>query len=93
MDVSDESGSSGERDDPIFVPMKKPVLILERIDGPATEDRQETSDDTSMSDDSIVAVSEFTRRRKNPERRPVNRNKIVSTDSDKDNSSGGERRH
>lgn len=82
--VSDETGSSREKSDPTYVPVRRSTVLMERIADPTHGRRRDTSDDTSLSEDSIKAINETIKKRKNPERKPVNKNKIISTDSDKE---------
>lgn len=85
--MSDEAVSPGEKGDPTYVSVRRSTVVLERVATPSPNELQDRTDDTSLSEDSISAINETMKRRKNPDRRTANKgkNKIVSTDSEMNN--------
>lgn len=87
VDMSDESGSSSENRDPTYVPVLRPMVVLNRTLVASPDKRlDEGAADVGSSDDSLSLINETMKRRKNPDRSSTgkNKSKIVSTDSERD---------
>lgn len=76
---SDETGSSGEAGDPTFVPMMRPMVVINSSMIPPIDERRDDTGDLCSSDESIPEFNETIKPRRNPERGAVNKNNNENT--------------